>query len=53
MSGAGLGISSSAIIDTTAQPTMYQLIHVLLPVADRIAAAINGAGPPAITDANW
>jgi len=26
---------------------------VLDPVAARIAAAINGAGPPAITDASW
>jgi hypothetical protein len=32
---------------------MYQLIPVLEPVLLRIAAAMSGAGPPAITDANW
>ena len=30
----------------TAQPTRYQLIQVLEPVAPRMAAAISGAGPP-------
>ncbi len=29
------------------------LIHVLDPVWLRIAAAISGAGPPAMTDASW
>jgi hypothetical protein len=29
------------------------LIPVLDLVAARMAAAINGAGPPAIVDANW
>ena len=30
----------------TAQPTRYQLVQVLEPVALNIAAAISGAGPP-------
>ena len=40
-------------METTAQPTRYQLIQVLDAVAARIAAAISGAGPPAITEASW
>src|SRR5215471_8579727 len=47
------GMSSRAIMAITAQPTRYQLIQVLEPVALRIAAAISGAGPPAMTDASW
>ena len=35
----------------TQQPTMYQLIPVLEWVLARMAAAISGAGPPAITEA--
>jgi hypothetical protein len=47
------GMSSSAIMAITAQPTRYQLIKVLEPVELRIAAAMSGAGPPAITEASW
>ena len=32
---------------------MYQLIPVLEPVFFRMAAAISGAGPPAMTEASW
>jgi hypothetical protein len=46
-------MSTSAIIEITAQPTMYQAMPVLDPVFLRIAAAISGAGPPAMTDASW
>jgi len=38
---------------STQQPTMYQLIPVLDFVRSRIAAAMRGAGPPAITEASW
>src|SRR4029453_6632635 len=48
-----LGMSSKAIIDKTQQPTMYQLIPVLEFVALRMAAAMSGAGPPAMTEASW
>jgi hypothetical protein len=51
--GARRGMSTSAIIEITAQPTMYQAMPVLDPVFLRIAAAISGAGPPAMTDASW
>jgi hypothetical protein len=46
------GIRISAAKEITAQPTMYQLIPRLEPVVFRIAAAISGAGPPAMTDAS-
>ena len=32
---------------------VQMLIQVLDPVLCRMAAAISGAGPPAITDASW
>lgn len=41
------GVSSSAVMAITVQPTRCQLIQVLEPVAPRMAAAISGAGPPA------
>src|SRR6185312_2796833 len=47
------GMSSSAIMAITAQPTRYQLMKVLEPVELRIAAAMSGAGPPAMTEASW
>src|SRR5215468_12633210 len=47
------GMNSSAIIAMTAQPIRYQLIQVLEPVALRMAAAMSGAGPPAMTEASW
>src|SRR4051794_23804456 len=53
MLSCGLGISSSAIIETTAQPTMYQEIPVEDLVLAKIAVAISGAGPPATTEASW
>jgi len=31
----------------------YSEIHVDEPVLARIAVAISGAGPPAITEASW
>src|ERR1039458_7537835 len=42
------GMSSSAIMESTAQPMMYTLTQVLELVASTIAAAIRGAGPPAM-----
>jgi hypothetical protein len=43
-------MSGSAIIETTQQAMMQMLIQVLDPVLCRMAAAISGAGPPAMTD---
>lgn len=50
--GAWRGMNSSAITATAQQPTMYQLIPVREPVCSTIAAAMSGAGPPAITEAS-
>ena len=47
------GISRRAPMPSTQQPMMYQLIPVLELVALRMAAAMSGAGPPAITEASW
>src|SRR6476659_3903057 len=47
------GSTSNAIIASTQQPTMYQLTPVPEPVSCRILVAMSGAGPPAITEANW
>jgi hypothetical protein len=46
------GIKSKAPMASTQQMMMYQLIPVLESVLARMAAAINGAGPPAITEAS-
>ena len=40
-------------MESTQHPMMYQAIPVLDPVEARMAAAISGAGPPAMTDASW
>ena len=44
---------SSAIIEITQQPMMYQEIPVVPPVPLSSAVAINGAGPPAVMEASW
>ena len=40
-------------MESTQQPMMYQLIPALDSVFSRMAAAMSGAGPPAMTDASW
>ena len=47
------GMSTRATIESTQQPMMYQLIPALDLVFSRMAAAMSGAGPPAMTDASW